>query len=110
MFFRNPNTPVCSATSAAGGFYCPVASLDLTAVVQGAGNGINASLNFSVANADALISSNPTFAAFSNLAGPFFGGVGGTFDWGLPFFYGRRVFTAFDQQSTPAGVGPYVAF
>jgi hypothetical protein len=32
------------------------------------------------------------------------------FDWGLPFFFGRTVYTAIEGQSTPAGVGPYFAF
>ena len=110
LFFASASTPVCRAAVAGAGFYCPVAPLALTALIQGAGNGANASVNFSVANADTLFSGNPGFAAFNNLAGPAFG-AGATFDWGLPFFYGRRVYTAFDQRSTPpVGVGPYVAF
>jgi hypothetical protein len=32
------------------------------------------------------------------------------FDWGLPFFFGRKVFTAIDSRATPAGIGPYYAF
>jgi hypothetical protein len=32
------------------------------------------------------------------------------FDWGLPFFFGRTIYTAIENQSTPAGAGPYVAF
>ena len=30
--------------------------------------------------------------------------------WGLPFFFGRTVFTAIEGQTTPGGVGPYFAF
>jgi hypothetical protein len=30
------------------------------------------------------------------------------FDWGLPFFYGRAVYTAIEGRGTPAG--PYFAF
>ena len=34
-----------------------------------------------------------------------------SFDWGLPFFYGRRVYTAIEGTSQPGGLaGPYVAF
>jgi Protein of unknown function (DUF3443)/Protein of unknown function (DUF2844) len=33
-----------------------------------------------------------------------------SFDWGLPFFYGRNVYTAIDAANTPAGPGPYIAF
>jgi hypothetical protein len=40
------------------------------------------------------------------LAGP----NSGTFDWGLPFFFGRNVFTAIESQNTPGGVGPYWAY
>ena len=34
----------------------------------------------------------------------------GSFDYGLPFFYGRNVFTAIEDASTPAGNGPYFGF
>jgi hypothetical protein len=34
----------------------------------------------------------------------------GAFDWGLPFFFGRQVFTAIEGASTPGGSGPYFAF
>jgi hypothetical protein len=33
-----------------------------------------------------------------------------SFDWGLPFFFGRTVFTAIEGMSTPGGTGPYFAF
>jgi hypothetical protein len=32
------------------------------------------------------------------------------FDWGLPFFYGRKVYTAIESRNTPGGVGPYWAY
>jgi hypothetical protein len=58
---------------------------------------------FLVENANAL----PANTAAAHLAG----GLGaGVFDWGLPFFFGRTVFTAFSGASTPAGPGPYWAF
>jgi hypothetical protein len=64
-----------------------------------------------VANASSLSTSD---FAFSNLAGPMPGfptdaNVPG-FDWGLPFYFGRTVFTAIESQNTPAGPGPYFAF
>ena len=61
-----------------------------------------------VANAQTLFSSNGgNNKAFDNLAGT---NAPPSFDWGLPFFFGRRVFTAIDGQSTPAGKGPYFAY
>jgi hypothetical protein len=65
-------------------------------------------VSFSVANADQLFAANPSFNAFSNLAVP--SGDTTTFAWGLPFFFGRTVFTAIEGRSTPGGTGPYFAF
>jgi hypothetical protein len=33
-----------------------------------------------------------------------------SFDFGLPFYYGRRVATALESQTTSVGTGPYVAY
>jgi hypothetical protein len=33
-----------------------------------------------------------------------------SFDFGLAFYYGRRVATAMESQTTSVGMGPYVAF
>jgi len=30
--------------------------------------------------------------------------------FGLPFFYGRTVYTALDGATTPGGTGPYFAY
>jgi hypothetical protein len=47
-------------------------------------------------------------AAINGLAGPFPNFP--VIDFGLPFFFGRTVFTAFDGKSTPAGTGPFTAY
>jgi hypothetical protein len=65
-------------------------------------------VNFSIENADTLFSTNNT--AFSTLGGGPSGGATSSFDWGLPFFFGRNVFTAIDGLSTPGGTGPYYAY
>jgi hypothetical protein len=104
-FFGSGLYPTCRG--AAAGLYCPAAAQALSATLYGS-NQAASTVTFSVANADALLASNPTFTAFSNLAAPYPNGAG--FAWGLPFFFGRSVFTAFEGRSTPGGVGPYVAF
>ena len=38
------------------------------------------------------------------------GGLGGTFDWGLPFFYGRTVYVLFEGQPLGSTAGPAVGF
>lgn len=107
FFFRDLAIPVCGSGTGAAGFYCPASTLGLSATLQGT-NGINAAISFSIANAQSLITNNPTFTAFDNLG--FRLASLQTFDWGLPFFLGRKVFIAVEGASTPGGPGPYVAF
>lgn len=106
FFFADATLPVCTDAVTAG-FYCPAAARHLSATIEGR-NGAVVSVSFSVANAAALAAANPGFAAFANLGAPQV--VANSFDWGLPFFFGRNVYTAIDGASTPAGPGPYVAF
>lgn len=106
FFFADAGTPVCTDRSVAG-FYCPAATQHLTATIQGR-NGRSAPVNFELANAQALVAGNPGAVAFPNLGAPQI--FASSFDWGLPFFYGRNVYVAIDGASTPAGPGPYIAF
>ena len=105
IFFLDSTTtglPTCTGTNSS--FYCPTTSpTRLTATNQGA-NGSLGVVNFSIENADRLLST--TNIAFSTLGGP----RTGSFDWGLSFFYGRVVFTAIENANTPGGPGPYVAY
>jgi Protein of unknown function (DUF3443) len=87
-------------------FYCPSTTQNLSATNQGL-NGASGEVEFSVANADSLFNDNATAFVFEELAGP--NSLAG-FDWGLPFFFGRNVFTAIEAKSTPGGTGPYWAY
>jgi len=102
LFFHSSTIPPCSSSAA---FYCPASTLALSASMGGQ-NGASVVVPFSVANADSLFSTSN--AAFDNLAGG--SALSGSFDWGMPFFYGRSVFFAIEGVSTPGGSGPYVAF
>jgi hypothetical protein len=95
----------CSASF--DGFYCPATAQTVSATIRGT-NGATSNVQFSVGNAMQLVTANPTFYAFNNLAGS--NADPSTFGWGLPFFYGRSVFTAIEGRSTTGGTGPYVAF
>jgi hypothetical protein len=103
LFFSDSTIPRCPTSTA---FYCPSATLNLSATIQGT-NGTTATIDFAVANTNTLLQNNPGARAFNNLAGP---GMPRAFDWGLPFFFGRNVYTAFAGASTPQGTGPYIAF
>jgi hypothetical protein len=104
LFFLDSATTGIPACTKATGFYCPSSTENLSATITGANNA-SASVGFSVANAESLFA-NPGDSVFNDLAGP----SSGNFDWGLPFFFGRNVFTAIDGASTPSGPGPYWAF
>jgi hypothetical protein len=101
-FFDSSITP-CSKAGFTD-FYCPASTLSLQATLQGA-NGTSIAESFSVANAEML---DAAFTAFPGLAGP--NPTLGSFDWGLPFFFGRRVATAIEGDTTSVGTGPYFAF
>lgn len=104
LFFPDSTIPRCSTSTA---FYCPSATLNLSGTIQ-ATNGTTATIDFAVANTNALLQSNPGSSAFNNLGGP--SSLPRAFDWGLPFFFGRSVYTAFVGASTPQAAGPYIAF
>jgi len=111
LFFQDA-IPTCSG----GGFYCPGSTLNLSAQNVGANNAQN-TVNFSV---DSAVETASGDAAFSNLAGPIATGACNTttnpnactFDWGLPFFYGRNVYVAIDGRTMPSGspAGPWWAY
>jgi hypothetical protein len=105
LFFGSRVFPIC--TGAGSGLYCPASTQNLAATLQGV-NKTASAVNFSVANSDQLLSTNPIRFAFSNIAAP--NPDTTSFAWGMPFFYGRSVYTAIETRSTPGGPGPYFAF
>jgi len=92
--------PACSDNSS---FYCPSSTTNSSAVTLSGST--SATIDFTVVSADSLFSHSADFV-FGTLAGP----NPGTFDWGLPFFFGRNVYTAIESRSTPGGPGPYWAY
>jgi hypothetical protein len=105
IFFGSRLYPIC--TGAGAGFYCPSTTQNPSAALEGT-NRATSTVSFSVGNGDQLFGTNPTFTAFSNIAAPNPDPAG--FAWGLPFFFGRNVFTAIEGKSTSGGLGPYFAF
>ncbi len=103
FFFSDSNLTACSNANFTN-FYCPGTAETLSATFDLSG-GTTASESFTVTNAETL---STAFTAFPGLAGT--NPNASSFDWGLPFFYGRRVATAIQGYSTSAGTGPYIAF
>ena len=98
--------PTCSVNTK---LYCPPALRNLVATNRGSTQGMG-DVSFSVDNADTMFASDPGYAVFGSLGAQnatynsCVNGAGGcTFVWGLPFFYGRSVYTAIDGQFVPFG-------
>jgi hypothetical protein len=103
IFFNDGNIAQCNMLA---NFYCPGNILSLTVSITGQ-NGIMANnLPFNVGNAQTI---PLNLAAFPPLAGtnPI---SPQSFDWGLAFFYNRRVAVAIEGNTTTVGSGPYIAF
>ena len=107
FFATSGSTRIATCARPNSGFYCPSSTQSLSAAIQDASGLATVNVDFSIANAATLFS-HVNNVAYANLGGT--SAVGGAFDWGLPFFFGRNVFTAVEGQSTPAGAGPFVAF
>lgn len=114
-YFPDASLNVCQPNTIAPGFFCPGATVSLSATIQGA-NGASVPVSFDIADANTLFGTNAIIAAASNLGSPSVSdaanGFDGTdsFDWGLPFYFGRTVFTAIETRNTAGGEGPYFAF
>lgn len=104
LFFNDPTIPLCPTFNKA---FCPPTSLNLSAVNLGT-NGTSGVVNFQVANAATLASTGN--AVFDNFGGPELAGLSGEFDWGLPFFLGRTVYTGIETRNSILGFGPYWAY
>jgi hypothetical protein len=114
IFFNDSSIVTCTApptdpSSQIVDFYCPSNTLSLGLSIEGQ-NGVMANnLTFNVANTQTMLNANPTFNAFPELAGTIASSPG-TFDYGLPFFFGKRVAVAVQGAKTTVGTGPYIAF
>ncbi|TMH74285.1 MAG: DUF3443 family protein [Betaproteobacteria bacterium] len=109
FFFNDSNITQCTGTSA--GFFCPSSTVSLSATMLPYNTSTNTTshtYSFSIADIQTL-----TGNAFNNVGGP--SGTCDnvatpcTFDWGLPFFYGRSVFTALENTTITGNAGPFFA-
>jgi Protein of unknown function (DUF3443) len=109
IYFADSSISACT-TMGLTTFYCPSNTLSLGLSIQGANGTMANNLVFSVGNAETMLNNNPTFNVFPELAGTLPAGNAGSFDYGLAFFYGKRVAVAVDGDMTSVGTGPYIAF
>jgi hypothetical protein len=105
FFLDSKTTGITQCSSSDNGFYCPSSPVSLSATNAGSQTGSSNTVNFTISNASQLFSNNNDFV-FPSLGGP----NPNTFDWGLPFFFGRKVFFAIEGRQAGSGAGPYWAY
>jgi len=109
IYFTDASIALCT-TMGLTTFYCPASNLTLPVTIQGQNGVMTNNMIFVVGNALTMLN-NPAaanYAAFPLLAGS--NPNAQSFDFGLAFFYSRRVATAIEGNMTTVGTGPYVAF
>ena len=101
-FFTDSSLPPCT-DSGFSDFYCPSSATSLSGEMQLASG--TSTVDFIAASAEQI---NDTYFVYPGLAGT--NPMTDSFDWGLPFFFGRRVAIAIYGATTSAGTGPYIAY
>ncbi len=109
-YFTDSTIPTCTQ---APELYCPNSTLSLTATLSGMNN-VSTTADFTVANAFNVLNGNNS-TAVPGLAGPLSlvnnpQGETIQFDLGMPFFFGKNVFTALESKDAGGTVGPYFAY
>jgi hypothetical protein len=107
LYFVDSTIMLCGQNTVAPGAFCPSSITGLSVQLMGT-NAASEPVGFDLANAVEVLTDNPSGTAFPDIGVP--NSNTQSFDAGLPFFYGRNVFTAIQGASTPGGVGPYLAF
>jgi len=103
-FFSDSTIRTCSG----GDFYCPAATLSLSAVNAAADGSASGAVNFNVANLVQLASTISAAQVGGTVGAAT--AAGSYFDWGLPFFYGRRVFVVMEGATVNGKQGPLWAY
>jgi hypothetical protein len=67
-------------------------------------NNATSRVDFAIADPNSFVANA---AAFIELGG---GGGSTRFTWGMPFFYGRKVYIGIDQRVSGAFTGPFYAY
>ena len=101
-FYFQSSIPTCSSPNTY--FYCPSAPESLTETMTGS-NGTTLSSGIDVGNFNSVIANGNS--VYSNIGGS---GSGGSFDLGLPFFFGKSVYVGINGFSSSLGTGPLWAY
>lgn len=110
IYFDNNWSALSPCGSEGPGFYCPASDVSLRTSMTGQ-NSTSATVDFTVSNAGDLFAARDD-AVIPNLSGPV--GDSAIFDWGLPFYFGRKVYQGLQGKTATVGTqtatGPFIAF
>jgi hypothetical protein len=112
LFFSDPSLsiPLCPSDpdplKDLSFLYCPPSPLHFSAVNTGSSGSPSSPVNFQIIDPRPLLSAGN--GVINNLGGPTF--FAGTFDWGLPFFFGRKVYVGLNGKNSVLGSGPFLAY
>jgi len=110
-YFVDSSITACTQSGYTG-FYCPSSALSLTPTIKGtSGSAISAAFTLynaytepgATSNAVPGVGANPNTQSFSSP-------INNSFDFGLPFFFGRNVYTAIAGRQAGSAYGPYFAY
>lgn len=105
-FFTDTTIRACSG----GDFFCPAATLALSATNSAADGSASGTVDFNVVNLVQLASTIRAAHVGGTLTSTSTSSNTDYFDWGLPFFYGRRVFVVMEGATVNGTAGPLWAY
>lgn len=105
LFFPGTLTSCGGGTS---GWFCPSSITTLSATNNSSSSSVSGNVAFQVANTNDILGTGNS--VFPDLGGSSGGGLGSSFDWGLPFYLGRNVYVGLENKSSSVGSGTYWAY
>lgn len=109
-FFNDSAFPTCMVNTL---LYCPGSTQDLTATLKGLGS-VTVAADLTLVDADTVLGANTAATAMPGLGGPVLiqnpTPTSIQFDLGMPFFFGRNVFTGIEGRTIPGATGPLYAY
>ena len=100
-------TPMTNTLPTCSGWFCPSFTMNLSATNKDHSGSPSGDVSFQIGNATSLFkSSNNVFVEVgASMSGPPV-----SFDWGLPFYFGRNVYVGIEGKTSGIGTGPYWAY
>jgi len=109
LSFPSGNAQLPDCGSSYSGWYCPASTVTLSATNISNSGTVSGAISFPISNFINLFN-NTSVNAFIDIGSASSGNIGGFFDWGLPFFFGRNTYIGMEGTTSTLGTGPYWAY